>query len=123
MAKYFEKLGEMVPDNLVAGNTIAIHTVSGVIAAGEGKLVRGTVLAAGADGKLKQLAAGSSAASEVAFGILCDDVDATSEAAAEVYVCGQFNKNALITKEKYALSVADIAALRNGGIFIENVVG
>lgn len=123
MANYFESMGACVPDNLIAGNTIPTLTASATIAAAQGKLVRGTVLVAGADGKLKQLSAESAGASETAYGILCDNVDATSEAVAEVYVSGQFNKNALITKADYKLSVADIQALRNGGIYIENAMG
>ena len=123
MVNYYESLGACVPDNLIAGNTIPILTASATIAAAEGKLVRGTVLAASADGKLKQLSAESAGASEAAYGILCDDVDATSEAVAEVYVSGQFNKNALTTKADYKRTAADIQALRNGGIYIENAMG
>lgn len=122
MANYFENLGACPVDNLIAGNTIPIHTASATIAAAEGKLVRGTVLAAGADGKLKQLATESASASEVPYGILCDDVDATSEAVAEVYVSGQFNANALTTKADYNMTAADIKALRDGGIYIENAM-
>lgn len=122
MANHFENLGACPVDNLIAGNTIPTLTVSATIAAAEGKLVRGTVLAAGADGKLKQLAAESAGASESPYGILCDDVDATSEAVAEVYVSGQFNANALVTKAEYQMTAADIKALRDGGIYIENAV-
>lgn len=120
MAKYFEKLGDCVPDNLILGNDLPLITQTATIAAGEGKLVRGSVLAAGADGKLKLLSSTSSSATEVPFGILCDDVDATSEVVAEVYVSGQFNADALVTKSDYELTAADITALRNGGIYLEN---
>lgn len=122
MPNYFENLGACTMDNLIAGNTMPILTASATLAAGQGKLVRGTVLAAGTDGKLKQLAAESAGASEVAYGILCDDVDATEEAVAEVYVSGQFNANALVTKEKYQMTAADIKALRDGGIYIEHAM-
>lgn len=40
-----------------------------------------------------------------------------------MYVSGQFNKNALTTKADYKLTAADIQALRNGGIYIENAMG
>lgn len=129
MAKYFEKLGEMVPDNLIAGNNITIHTVSGTIKSGEGKLTRGTVLAmsSGKAGTGKLAILGSTAAENetlTAYGILCDDVDATSaDTVAEIYVTGQFNKNALIVKESTTISADDIKALRDGGIFVENAVG
>lgn len=120
MAKYYENMGECTPDNLIIGNDVALITQTATIAAGEGALVRGSVLATGADGKLKLLSSESSGASEVAFGILCDDVDATSDAVAEVYVAGQFNADALVTKASYKLVAADITALRNGGIYLEN---
>ena len=55
-----------------------------------------------------------------AYGILCDDIDATAEVVAEVYLTGQFNTNALIVKESYTMTTTDIQALRNGGIFLEN---
>lgn len=122
MADYFENLGACPADNLIAGNTIPIHTASAAIAAAEGRLVRGTVLAAGADGKLKALSAESAGAAALPYGILCDDVDAANETAAEVYVSGQFNANALVTKADYKMTAADLAALRNGGIYIENAM-
>lgn len=122
MPNAYEKLGACTFDNLIAGNTIPIMTQSATIKAGEGQLVRGTVLAAGSDGKLKQLATESAGASEVPYGILCDNVDATSDAVAEVYVSGQFNANALVTKAEYQMTAADIKALRDGGIYIENAV-
>ena len=120
MTKYYEKLGDCTPDNLILGNDVPLLTQTATIASGEGALVRGSVLAAGTDGKLKLLSSDSAGATEVPFGILCDDVDATSEAVAEVYVSGQFNADALVTKTEYKLSAADITALRNGGIYLEN---
>lgn len=122
MANYFENLGACMPDNLIAGNTIPIHTASATIAAASGKLVRGAVLTTGADGKLKPISAESAGATELPFGILCDDVDATSEVVAEVYVSGQFNASALVTKDDYKMTAADVKALRDGGIYIENAM-
>ena len=122
MANYFENLGACMPDNLIVGNTIPIHTASATIAAASGKLVRGAVLTTGADGKLKLISAESVGATELPFGILCDDVDATSEVVAEVYVSGQFNASALVTKDDYKMTAADVKALRDGGIYIENAI-
>ena len=122
MANYFENLGACMPDNLIAGNTIPIHTASATIAAASGKLRRGAVLTAGADSKLKPISAESAGATELPFGILCDDVDATSEVVAEVYVSGQFNASALVTKDDYKMTAADVKALRDGGIYIENAM-
>lgn len=129
MADYLEKIGECTPDNLFAGNSISAFTVSGTVKSGEGALKRGTVLAmsSGTAGTGKLVILGTTAASSetlTAYGILCDDVDATSaDAVAELYVTGQFNKNALIVKSGYTIAAADIAALRDGGIFIETAIG
>ena len=113
---YNEKIGECKADNLVANLTVKQIVQSATIKSGEGVLERGTVLGIGSDGKCTKFASG-----ETAFGILCDAVDATSaDAVAEVYVAGVFNKNALILDGE--LAAADISALRNGGIFLENSV-
>ncbi len=117
MPNYNETVGHCVPDLLLAGNTIPVHTASATIAASQGRMQRGAVLAMGADGKLKLLSAESAGASEVPYGILCDGVDATAEAVAEV-----FNSAALVTKESYKLTAADIKALRDGGIYLENTM-
>ncbi|MGI6156494.1 MAG: head decoration protein [Enterococcus lemanii] len=128
MAKYYEKVGEMTPDKLFAGNNIPIHTVSGLVKSGQGKLTRGTVLAmsGGSAGTGKLVVLGTAAASNetlTPYGILCDEVDATgADAVAEIYLSGQFNKGALVLKKEYTLSADDIAALRNGGIYVESVV-
>ena len=129
MAAYYENLGVCAPDNLIAGNDIPIMTTSGTIRAGQNALKRGTVLAISTgttgDGKLVILGTTATPGTEVmtAYAILADDVDATSEAVAEVYVSGQFNKDALIVGKSYTIKAEDIVALRNGGIFIENVMG
>lgn len=128
MAKYYEKLGETAPDNLIANLDVKQITQSVTVKSGQGKLARGTVLAmsGGTAGTGKCVIAGTSAGSNevlTAFGILCDDVDATSEdAVAEVYVAGAFNKGALIVKESTTLTAAQIQELRNGGIYLESVM-
>ena len=116
MAMYIESLGAFVPDNLIAGNDVKIITGAGTIVAGSGELKRGTVLGIDSAGKLGVL--GDTGLT--AYGILCDDIDATAEVVAEVYLTGQFNTNALIVKESYTMTTTDIQALRNGGIFLEN---
>lgn len=129
MAAYYENLGACVHDNLIAGNDIPIVTASGTIRAGQNALKRGTVLAISTgttgDGKLVILGTAATPTTETltAYGVLCDDVDATSEAVAELYISGQFNKNALIVKSDYTIKTEDIIALRNGGIYIESAMG
>ena len=116
MAKYNEKLGVVAHDNLIADIHVKLTVGSGTINAGAGELKRGTVMAL-ADGKLSVMKSGGAP-----YGILTDDVDATEATVAEVYLTGKFNKNALIVASGYELTAADIKALRDGGIFIENAV-
>ncbi len=118
MAIYNEKIGECKADNLIANLNVKQITQSVTIKSGAGELERGTLLGLGSDGKAVKF---GTAEGLTAFGILCDAVDATSaDAVAEVYVAGVFNKNALILEGE--LAAADILALRNGGIFLENSV-
>ena len=118
MAIYNEKIGECKADNLIANLNVKQITQSVTIKSGAGKLERKTLLGLGADGKAVMF---GSAEGLTAYGILCDDVDATNaDAVAEVYIAGVFNKNALILDGE--LSAEDIQALRNGGIFLENSV-
>lgn len=117
MAQYNKKIGEMKYDNLIASTDVRQITQSVTVASGQGVLKRGTVVAL-SSGKAKIMAS-----SLTPHGILCDDVDATAEAVAEVYVAGAFNKAALIVASGYTLSATDIQTLRNGGIFVENIVG
>lgn len=119
MAKYIEKIGEMVQDNLIANPAVKIITATGVIVSGAGEVKRGTVLGINAEGKLGVIGNDGF----TAHAILCDDVDATAaDAVAEVYLTGCFNANALIVKAEYELDADDIKALRDGGIFLENAV-
>lgn len=128
MAKYYENLGNMTPDKLIAGNNIPIHTASATVKSGEGKLTRGTILAmsAGTAGTGKLVILGTPAVTNetlVAYGVLCDSIDATgADTVAEIYVSGQFNKGALAVKANYIMTTADIKELRDGGIYVESVV-
>lgn len=112
MSKYFEKLGETVADNLIAN--IDVKQITGSVTIGTAALVRGTVVAL-SDGKAVAMNTGLTP-----YGVLCDD--AAANEVAEVYLAGGFNKGALVVASGYTLTDADILALRNGGIFVENVV-
>jgi hypothetical protein len=110
---YNEKIGELIPNNLIAN--VDVKQVVQSISIPSGILKRGTVVDATGKALTTDL---------VPHGILCDDVDASTGAVvAEVYVAGCFNKNALIVADGYTLSAANIKALRDGGIFVENAVG
>lgn len=90
------------------------------IAAGQGTLKRGTVLAVNADEKCCILGTENCTA---AF-ILAEDADPADETdmVAPAYRSGDFNKGALLTKEGYTMTEQDIRDLRNGGIYLGNVM-
>ena len=106
-------VAEITPDNLInsAHATNACHVT---VAAGQGKLKRGTALAANADGKAVILGTASATASW----ILAKDVDATAEAVAVAYREGHFNADALIVKGGYTISEADKAEFRKNNIIL-----
>ena len=118
MANNLEKLGEMTPDNLIASIQVKQITGSVTVVSGAGVVKRGTVLAKNDEGKMVVMADGLTP-----YGVLCDDVDATeADVVGEAYLTGCFNKSALIVADGYELTADDVQALRNGGIFVENVV-
>lgn len=115
---YNEKLGEMTQDNLIADIHVKRITASGTVGATAGALKRGTVMAL-TGGKLAVMKS-----TLTPYGILTDDVTVgDTDEVVEVYLTGKFNKAALIVADGYTLSETDIQTLRNGGIFVENVVG
>ncbi|MFW5433711.1 head decoration protein [Paenibacillus apiarius] len=127
MAVRNENLGTMKYDNLINSSDVALITAMQTIAAGQGALKRGTALAlsggTGGKGTLKIL--GSAAETDetlVANCVLCDDVDATNEVKAEVYLSGHFNKNALIAKDGYTIKYTDVEDFRKGGIFLDDMM-
>lgn len=121
-----QKLNETVctvsADNLFYSNEPAALTTGVVIASGEGKLKRGTILAKNSAGKFVALGTTETVGEEtvtcVADCVLCDDVDATSaDTSAVAYVSGHFAIDELIVKDSYTLTDADIDTLRAKGIF------
>ena len=119
MSKYLETFDAMQPDNLFAGTDIPAHGGSITIAAGQGALKRGTVIALDNSNKGVILSATTGLKP---YGILTDAVDATTETVAEVWLTGRFNKRALHVADGYTMTADNILALRNGGIFVENSV-
>ncbi len=100
----------------------ANHSVGVTIAAGQGKLERGTVLAINASGKAVILgtdkATGEATAPEARY-ILNKAVDATdADTVAIAYDEGRFIRQHLIVKEGYTMTAADIDALRVHNICI-----
>jgi hypothetical protein len=105
---------------LVAGDFNAIK--QGVVALGAGPLSRGTVLAMDAAGKWVQLAPAAIDGTEIARGILVEDVDATSaDAKALVYLVGEYRLADLIWPAAItdAQKAAAILALQDRGIVVK----
>lgn len=86
---------ESAMSQLVAGNFRAMKT--GVVASGAGALSRGTVLSMNADGKWVQLEPEAIDGTEIARGILAEDVDATAaDVSAQIYLVGEYRLADLI---------------------------
>lgn len=121
------KVGEMVPDKLIAGITPAVHVSAGELRALSDEEVykRGTVLAkSNVDHKLVVL--GSDPGEDeilVPDCVLCDDVAVgASDEVAAVYTAGNFNVEALIVKDGYTLSESDKDKLRERGLYLTVVL-
>lgn len=116
MRELMNKAGEIGQDNLIAG-TFPPAEITGVkIAAGQGQLVRGTVLAASDAGCVVLNAATTGKAAY----ILTDDVDATEEIGTTAYRAGCFNTKALTAAEGYELTAADRDSLRKYRIVLND---
>ena len=109
----FRNVSKCDQDNLIARVYPRALTTAVKIAAGAGALKRGTVLAVNADGNCEVMKSGSTPAY-----ILATDVDASGAepVAAAVYRSGNFNPNAVIVADGYALTAADKDTLRKYGI-------
>lgn len=80
---------ESAVSQLVAGSFRAMK--QGTVASGAGALTRGTVLALNSDDKWVQLAPAAADGTEIARGILAEDVDATAaDATAQIYLVGEY---------------------------------
>lgn len=114
-----QKVGECGQDNLIAHLYPRALTTAVKIAAGAGVLKRGTVLAVNADGNCEVMKSGSTPAY-----ILVTDVDASGAepVAAAVYRSGNFNPNAVIVADGYALTAADKDTLRKYDIVFTNMM-
>jgi hypothetical protein len=90
-------IGTFTPDNLLAGDFPRV-TGWGNIVSGAGKLARGTVLGQiTASGKLKLVNSANTDGSKTPYAVLAEDADASSaDAAAPLYLTGEFNENHLV---------------------------
>lgn len=118
MARLDETIGSVGYDNLIHGLYPGAEVFHVEVAAGQGVLKRGTLLAT-ADGGMKKI---SSATTGKANAILADDIDTGSETVAVAYRTGHFNANALIVADGYTITAADKEALRSVGILLSDAV-
>jgi hypothetical protein len=123
MGNLYTETGSTTPDNLVIGANVPILVKGLTIVAGQGVLVRGSVIGViTAGGKGKLVAKASVDGSQVAKFILADNVDTTAaDVVAQVYESGEFNRKALV------FAAANTAAdhedsLRSYGIFLNDSI-
>lgn len=118
MARLDETIGSVGYDNLIHGTYPPAEVFSVQLAAGQGVLERGTLLATAEGGMVKIAAATTGKANAV----LAETVDATEAVTGIAYRTGHFNGNALIVGEGYEITAADKEALRVVGILISDAV-
>lgn len=118
MARLDETIGSVGFDNLIHGTYPAAEVFSVQLAAGQGILERGTLLATGEGGLVKISAATTGKANAV----LAETVDATEAVNGIAYRTGHFNGNCLIVADDYEITAADKEALRAAGILISDAV-
>lgn len=115
-----ETIGSYNSEMLIIDTKHSVDVCHVMIAAGQGMLKKGTVLATNDDGKCYILGTTECTASY----ILAEDADDASskDVIAPAYRSGDFNRGALIVKENYTMTDADVTALRYGGIYLGNVM-
>lgn len=121
MKPHFETEGIYTPDNLVVGGC-PTFTQDETVELGQ-NLVRGAVVGkVDATGEVKLSVAGAIDGSEVPYGIMAIDVDATIAATvAPVYISGAFNRRQLTIGAGHTWeSIRD--GLRDRGIFLRETV-
>lgn len=105
-------------DNLINGTYPPAEVFSVQVAAGQGVLKRGTLLAA-AEGGMKMISADTTGKANA---VLAEPVDTDETQNAIAYRTGHFNANGLIVADDYEITAADKEALRVAGILLSDAV-
>ena len=113
-----ETLGSVGYDNLMNGIAPGAEVFHVQIAAGQGVLERGTLLAK-TDGGMVKI---SSASTGKANAVLAEEINTAENTIGIAYRTGHFNANTLIVAEGYEITAADKEALRVAGILISDAV-
>lgn len=110
-------------DNLFAGSVQPVVAGSETLLAGQGVILRGTVLGSvTASSKLKIVDSASSDDSQAVYAILAADTDTTDgDVDAPVYYTGEYNKNELVFGGSDTADTHKTQA-RNIGIFFKDVI-
>lgn len=124
MSRLDENLGGVGFDNLIADSYPPADVFSVQLAAGQGILERGTLLALKDDGTMETIGTETTGKANA---VLTDPVDTGDAAEGEVvsgiaYRAGHFNTNRLIVAEGYTITAADREALRVAGILTSEAV-
>lgn len=119
-----ENLGGVGFDNLIADMCPPTDVFSVQLAAGQGILERGTLLARKDDGTMEMIGTETTGKANA---VLSDPVDTGDSAEGETvpgiaYRTGHFNTNRLIVAEGYEITAADREALRTAGILTSEAV-
>ena len=118
MSRLDENLGAVGFDNLINGTYPPAEVFHVEVAAGQGTLERGTLLAT-ADGGMVKI---SSATTGKANAVLAELIDTDAETVAVAYRTGHFNANKLIVADGYEITAADKEALRTAGILVSDAI-
>ena len=120
MNRHDEVIGSVGYDNLINGLTPGAEVFGVQLAANQGVLERGTLLAT-ADGGMVMISADTTGKANA---VLAEAVDTGAGEAVEAiaYRTGHFNTNSLIVAEGYDITAADKEALRVAGILISDAV-
>lgn len=120
MNRHDEVIGSVGYDNLINGLTPGAEVFSVQLAANQGVLERGTLLAT-SDGGMVMISADTTGKANA---VLAEAVDTGAGEAVEAiaYRTGHFNTNSLIVAEGYDITAADKEALRAAGILISDAV-
>lgn len=118
MNRLDENLGSVGYDNLINGMTPGAEVFSVQLAAGQGVLERGTLLAK-TDGGMVMISADTTGKANA---VLAETVDATEDVTGIAYRTGHFNTNGLIVADGYEITAADKEALREVGILISDAM-
>ena len=123
MSRLDENLGGVGFDNLIADSYPPTDVFSVQLAAGQGILERGTLLARKDDGTMEMIGTETTGKANAVLSDPVDTGDTEGEAVPGIaYRTGHFNTNRLIVAEGYEITAADREALRVAGILTSEAV-